>query len=308
MQGRGGRRRRGDGHAAPETQSANELERLAERHDLPIVAVHAPQLLLTRGVFSTNPLEKIRRTAELCKALDVQTIVLHPPYLWQPRYAMWLIHELEDFLQEGGAADHDGEHVSGARRDAGACASTGSGGLHGLERFRARDARHVPPRRLGGGHRRGVPTARRQGRPTSTSRTTAARDATRTRRSARAILPVEDFVRALDGPALRRSRWRSSPAPRTQASADLERLFGESLDLVRKQSAARARTCDRSRRAPRPHYPSGMDAIQPSDRRRSSADSTNGALTELAGRTVQRRVPQGQRAVRPGREPASAAS
>ena len=87
---------------SPETQSANELERLAERHDLPIVAVHAPQLLLTRGVFSTNPLEKIRRTAELCKALDVQTIVLHPPYLWQPRYAMWLIHELEDFLQEGG--------------------------------------------------------------------------------------------------------------------------------------------------------------------------------------------------------------
>src|SRR5205085_3673518 len=60
-----------------ETQSPNDLERLAQRFDLPILAVHAPQLLLTRNVFTTNQLEKVRRTADLCNALDVRTVVLH---------------------------------------------------------------------------------------------------------------------------------------------------------------------------------------------------------------------------------------
>src|SRR5581483_8259025 len=45
-----------------DTQDPNALERLANRNDLPIVAVHAPQLLLTRNVFSSNQLEKVRRT------------------------------------------------------------------------------------------------------------------------------------------------------------------------------------------------------------------------------------------------------
>jgi sugar phosphate isomerase/epimerase len=56
------------------------------------------------------------------------------------------------------------------------------------------------------------------------------------------ILPVADFIRALDGPALRSIALEIEPGPQVQASADLERLFGESLDLVRKNlpSAAAA--------------------------------------------------------------------
>lgn len=79
-----------------ETQTPRVLERLAERNDLPIVAVHAPLLLLTRTVYTTDPLEKIRRTMELSRALGVQTIVLHPPYVWQVRYSLWLVHELQE--------------------------------------------------------------------------------------------------------------------------------------------------------------------------------------------------------------------
>lgn len=81
-----------------DTQSPGTLEQLANRHDLPIIAIHAPLLMLTRRVYTTDPMEKIRRTLELARALDVGTIVLHPPYLWQMRYSLWIVHELEDAL------------------------------------------------------------------------------------------------------------------------------------------------------------------------------------------------------------------
>ena len=37
-----------------DTQDPNALERLANKNDLPIVAVHAPQLLLTRNVLAQH--------------------------------------------------------------------------------------------------------------------------------------------------------------------------------------------------------------------------------------------------------------
>ena len=79
-----------------DTQDPGVLEVLAQRYDLPILAVHAPLLLLTRRVYTTDPLEKIRRTLELTRALGVEVIVLHPPYFWQVRYSLWLLHELEE--------------------------------------------------------------------------------------------------------------------------------------------------------------------------------------------------------------------
>jgi sugar phosphate isomerase/epimerase len=217
---------------SPETQSANELERLAERHDLPIVAVHAPQLLLTRGVFSTNPLEKIRRTAELCKALDVQTIVLHPPYLWQPRYAMWLIHELEDFLQEGGpqiTMENMYPVHMGARR----MRFHRFGHLHGLERFEhvTLDTSHlaVSEENIVDAYRR---LAGRVVHVHLSDNRGKGRDSHAP--LGRGVLPIEDFVRTLDGPALRSIALEIEPGPQVQGSDELERLFGESLDLVRR--------------------------------------------------------------------------
>jgi sugar phosphate isomerase/epimerase len=215
---------------SPETQSANELERLAQRHDLPIVAVHAPQLLLTRGVFSTNPLEKIRRTAELCRALDVQTIVLHPPYLWQPRYAMWLIHELEDFLQEGHVITMENMYPVhlGTRR----MRFHRFGNVPGLERFPhvTLDTSHlaVSEEDIVEAYRR---LADRVVHVHLSDNRGKGRDSHAP--LGRGVLPIEDFVRSLDHPNLRSLALEIEPGPQTQDPHDLERLFGESLDLVR---------------------------------------------------------------------------
>lgn len=215
-----------------ESQSANELERLAQRHTLPIVAVHAPQLLVTRSVFGTNPLEKVRRTAELCKALDVRTIVLHPPYMWQPRYALWLLHELEDVLQEGGPAItmenmypvHVGKRRLRFHRFA---------GLGGLERFRyvTLDTSHlaVSEDNIVDAYRQladrivhiHLSDNRGKGRDSHAP-------------LGQGMLPIEDFVRALDHPTLRSVALEIEPGPNVQDSDQLERLFGESLELVRR--------------------------------------------------------------------------
>ena len=217
---------------SPETQSANELERLAERHDLPIIAVHAPQLLLTRGVFSTNPLEKVRRTAELCAALDVKTIVLHPPYLWQPRYAMWLIHELEDFLQESGA-DITMENMYPVHVGSRRMRFHRFGALHALERFRhvTLDTSHlavseddiVEAYRNLADHVTHIHLSDNRGKGRDSHAPLG-----------KGVLPLEAFVRALDGPALRSIALEIEPGPQAQDSAELETLFGSSLELVRR--------------------------------------------------------------------------
>ena len=62
------------------TQDAVALGRLAEHYDQPVLAVHAPTLILTRTVFGTDPWEKIDRSVALAEALGAPTVVLHPPF------------------------------------------------------------------------------------------------------------------------------------------------------------------------------------------------------------------------------------
>ncbi len=216
----------------PETQSANELERLAERHDLPIVAIHAPQMLLTRTVFSTNPLEKVKRTAELCRALDVQTIVLHPPYVWQPRYALWLLHELEDVLAGGGPAitmeNMYPVHVGNRRLK-----FHRFGNVEGLQRFRyvTLDTSHlaVAEENIVEAYRE---LADRVVHVHLSDNRGKGRDSHAP--PGRGILPLEDFVKALDNQALRSIALEVEPGPNVEDAHALERLFGESVDLVRR--------------------------------------------------------------------------
>lgn len=78
----------------PDTQDAERLAELAEDHDLEIVAIHAPFLLMTRGVWGTEPVGKISRAIELAEEVGAPLVVVHPPYRWQSRYRDWLREEL----------------------------------------------------------------------------------------------------------------------------------------------------------------------------------------------------------------------
>ncbi len=85
--------------ADPMSQDMAALRRASRAHDVPVLAVHAPCLLITQRVWSPDPETRLRRSVDLAAELGAPTVVVHPPFRWQRRYAdsfADLVAELED--------------------------------------------------------------------------------------------------------------------------------------------------------------------------------------------------------------------
>jgi sugar phosphate isomerase/epimerase len=85
-----------------ETQDPAALLALSERHGLSIPVIHGPFLLLTKGVFGTDPREKIARSVDLADAVGARVVVIHAPYRWEIGYAEWLPSEIARIHAERG--------------------------------------------------------------------------------------------------------------------------------------------------------------------------------------------------------------
>ncbi|MDH6137302.1 sugar phosphate isomerase/epimerase [Kitasatospora sp. MAA4] len=71
----------------PVSQDLDALRVLSEKHQLPILAVHAPCLLITQRVWTTDPWTKLVRARAAAEKLGADTVVVHPPFRWQRQYA-----------------------------------------------------------------------------------------------------------------------------------------------------------------------------------------------------------------------------
>ena len=71
----------------PVSQDIEVLERLRDHYEIPILAVHAPCLLVTQRVWGRDPWLKLRRAREAAERLGAHTVVVHPPFRWQRDYA-----------------------------------------------------------------------------------------------------------------------------------------------------------------------------------------------------------------------------
>jgi sugar phosphate isomerase/epimerase len=89
----------------PATQDAARLRDLSAEHGLELRAIHAPFLLMTRSVWSTDPVRKIYRAIELAELVAVDLVVVHPPYRWQSGYRRWIDEHLP------GLSEHTGVRV-----------------------------------------------------------------------------------------------------------------------------------------------------------------------------------------------------
>jgi sugar phosphate isomerase/epimerase len=69
------------------SQDAGALKGLAAHYGVPVLAVHAPCLLVTQRVWSADPWERLIRAAVLAETLGAPTVVVHPPFTWQRDYA-----------------------------------------------------------------------------------------------------------------------------------------------------------------------------------------------------------------------------
>ena len=59
-----------------DTHQRNYLDHLAERHGIPILALHPP---LRRGAWNLGPEETLFRVARLARSMEVPVVVAHPP-------------------------------------------------------------------------------------------------------------------------------------------------------------------------------------------------------------------------------------
>ncbi|TDD10535.1 sugar phosphate isomerase/epimerase [Saccharopolyspora terrae] len=81
------------------SQDVDALSRLSQQHGVPVLAVHAPCLLITQRVWSPEPEERLRKAVVVAGELGASTVVVHPPFRWQRRYAdafPELVEELEE--------------------------------------------------------------------------------------------------------------------------------------------------------------------------------------------------------------------
>jgi sugar phosphate isomerase/epimerase len=69
------------------SQDVEVLRRLADYHGVPVLAVHAPCLLITQRVWGLEPWGKLVRAKEMAEKLGARVVVVHPPFRWQREYA-----------------------------------------------------------------------------------------------------------------------------------------------------------------------------------------------------------------------------
>ncbi len=73
--------------ADPVSQDVEVLRRLSDYHGVPVLAVHAPCLLITQRVWGREPWGKLIRAREVAEKLGAKVVVVHPAFRWQREYA-----------------------------------------------------------------------------------------------------------------------------------------------------------------------------------------------------------------------------
>ncbi|GAA3544043.1 sugar phosphate isomerase/epimerase [Nonomuraea rosea] len=73
--------------ADPVSQDIDVIERLSEHYEVPVLAIHAPCLLVTQRVWGRDPWAKLVKAQKAAERLGASTVVVHPPFRWQRDYA-----------------------------------------------------------------------------------------------------------------------------------------------------------------------------------------------------------------------------
>jgi sugar phosphate isomerase/epimerase len=71
----------------PLSQDTDTLRRLIDYHQIPVLSVHSPCLLVSQRVWGTDPWAKLMRSQIAAERLEAKVVVTHPPFRWQRAYA-----------------------------------------------------------------------------------------------------------------------------------------------------------------------------------------------------------------------------
>jgi len=88
----------------PISQEVDAVRHLSDYHEMPVVAVHAPCLLITQRVWGVEPWGKLEQSAEMARAVGADVVVVHPPFRWQRDYARGFVEGIADLEERTGVA------------------------------------------------------------------------------------------------------------------------------------------------------------------------------------------------------------
>ncbi|MFE9251184.1 sugar phosphate isomerase/epimerase family protein [Streptomyces sp. NPDC007088] len=84
----------------PVSQDIEALRRLSDLHGVPVLAVHAPCLLITQRVWTTDPWTKLQRAKAAAERLGASAVVVHPPFRWQRQYSRDFVNGIWRMAEE----------------------------------------------------------------------------------------------------------------------------------------------------------------------------------------------------------------
>jgi sugar phosphate isomerase/epimerase len=70
----------------PVSQDVEALRKLSDLYGVPVLAVHAPCLIITQRVWGTDPMAKLIKAQQAAERLGAEVVVVHPPFRWQREY------------------------------------------------------------------------------------------------------------------------------------------------------------------------------------------------------------------------------
>jgi sugar phosphate isomerase/epimerase len=98
------------------SQDITRIARLSERYHLPVLSVHAPCLLISQRVWGRDPAAKLARSVAAAEDLGAKTVVVHPPFRWQRKYANGF-RDLVGILEDDSEVDIAVENMFPIRTD-----------------------------------------------------------------------------------------------------------------------------------------------------------------------------------------------
>ncbi|WP_072804410.1 sugar phosphate isomerase/epimerase family protein [Rhodococcoides yunnanense] len=78
------------------SQDVEAVAALSRKYGIAVQAIHAPCLLISQRVWGADPAAKLERSVQAAEKLGAATVVVHPPFRWQKKYADGFADQVAD--------------------------------------------------------------------------------------------------------------------------------------------------------------------------------------------------------------------
>lgn len=85
----------------PVAADIDAVEKLRDYHQVQVLAIHSPCLLITQRVWGSDPWAKLERSGEAARRLGAGTVVVHPPFRWQRDYGTTFVDGIKRLNEPG---------------------------------------------------------------------------------------------------------------------------------------------------------------------------------------------------------------